>query len=187
MVASIRHFVSRSTGLRYLVFGVGLVLLLSSWFVLYVWTLIGTEALLVPWGFGGTWYTPPALGTVPRTINDFFGTIGKDVPSLIFVLVSGGIVAVRMLRSSNRTWLPLVFFLANVVFLAADLLATSFSWSLSNWVVGPRIGIDTGYHRTWYGIAASGLLWIIFWVVLIKLPLEGRGKLAKPAPSASIA
>ncbi len=185
MTASTHHFIRQSTGLRYLVFALGLMLLLFSWFVLYELMSLKTEALLAPWQDGCRWYTCPALGTVPRTINDFFTGFGRDLPSIIFVLVCGGIFAMRARQSKDRAWLPLVFFLANVVFVAADLLAISLSWSLSDRVVGPRMGIDAGYHRTWYGIAATCILWVMFWILLLKLPVEGREKLAKLGPTAS--
>ncbi len=163
---------------RGLVFALGTVALLATFSVLYGWISLGTEALLAPWPCDCSWYKPPALGTLQRTLNDFFAGAGRDVPSLVFVLIVGIIVGRRTWRAKDRTWLPLVFSGANIVFFAADLVATDLSWALSNWVVGPRIGIDAGYHRTWYVIAASGILWIVFWVVLIRLPIHDRPRTA---------
>ncbi len=183
MTASARHFLNWSTGLRYLVFVLGMVVLLFSWYVLYVLVSLMTEALLAPW-HDCSWFTCPPLGTISRAVNDFFAGFGRDLPSLVFVLISGGIFARRTWRSRDRTWLPLVFFLANVVFVAADLSAATLSWSLSDRMVGPRIGIDDGYHRTWYGIVATCILWVVFWIILAKLPLGRRAEAKRLAPSA---
>jgi hypothetical protein len=91
------------------------------------------------------------------------------------VLISAGILAVKSWRAKNRTWLPLTFALADVVLFAAGLAATSLCWVLIDWVVGPRVGgIDAGYHRTWYGIAAHLVLWIVFWICLVRLPIKGE-------------
>ncbi len=154
------------------IFALGILLLLATGFVMYLWISIGTEALLVPWQCECTWDTRPAVGTMQRTLNDFFGSSGRDVPSLFFVLVTGAIMAIRTRHAKNRTWLPLLFAMANMVLLAAHVVAISLAWSLSDSIVGPRVGIDAGYHRTWYGIAATGILWIAFWLVLIRLPMK---------------
>ncbi len=163
-----------STPWQYLAFAAGIVLLFGTWTVLYVWFELGTEAMLVPWHCECTWDTRPALGTIARAVNDFFAGPGRSLPAQLFVLVSAGIFAVKSWRAKNRTWLPLTFALANVVLLAAGLVAASLSGAVSDWMVGPRVGIDAGYHRTWYGIAAHLMLWIAFWICLVRLPF-GRG------------
>ncbi len=157
-----------------LIFALGILVLLASGVVLYFWISLGTEALLAPWPCDCSGYRPPAVGTMQRTLNDFFAGPGRDVPSLIFVLVTGAIVAIRTRHAKNRTWLPLLFAMANVVLLAAHIVAISLAWSLSDSIVGPRVGIDAGYHRTWYGIAATCIFWIAFWLVLLRLPIPTR-------------
>lgn len=161
---------------QHLAFAAGIVLLFGSWIVLYVGFELATGALLVPWHCECAWDTRPALDTLARAVNDFFAGPGRLLPSQLFVLISAGIFAVRSWRAQHRTWLPLTFALANVVLFAADLAVTSLSWAVSDWVVGPSSGgIDAGYHRTWYGIAAHLMLWIAFSICLVRLPI-GREK-----------
>jgi hypothetical protein len=172
--------------LNYLVFAVGTVLLIGTLAVWNAWVSLGTEALLVPWQCNCSWDTRPALGTLPRTLNDFFEVQGQDLPSLIFLLITGSICLARILRAKKRTWLPWMFSLASLLFLVADLFVTNLSWSLSDWIVGPRLGIDAGYHRTWYVLLADLILWIAFWVILIKLPIEKRAEVVKHPPAAHL-
>ncbi len=182
MTSQVRLPKKMSTALHYLVFVLSLLLLMGSWIVLWWWISLGTEALLVPWPCCG-WYTPPTIGTWQRVLNDFFDTTGSDLPSLIYILTSSSIFAIKTWQAKNRTWLPLLFFLGNLLFLVADLLAITLSWRLSDWVVGMRMGgIDNGYHRTWYGILATLLLWIIFWITLIKFPIEREGNIPNQTP-----
>ncbi len=141
MIAQARSLNRIPTLLHYLVFAIGVLVLLATGFVLYGWTSLGTEALLVPWQCDCTWDTRPAVGTVPRALNDFFAASGRDLPSLVFILVTGAIVAIRTWRAKHRTWLPLLFSMASIVFLAADVVATVLTGSLSDWVVGPRAGV----------------------------------------------
>jgi hypothetical protein len=160
-----------------LVFAAGAILLAGSWYILYRWIMLDTQALLVPWYCDCTWDTRPALGTVARTINDFFLGPGDDLPSLLFVSLGMALFIVKTRRARDKTWLPLFFLLANLLFIAADLALTSLSWSLSDWVVGTRGGIvDAGYHRTWYGIVSDLGLWGVYFLVLAALPrLRMRG------------
>jgi hypothetical protein len=88
---------------------------------------------------------------------------------MALVLTAATIFGVRMRRAENRVWLPLAFFLANVLLLAADLLMTQLSWALSNRLVGPRVGgIDAGYDRTGYGIISHLMLYGVFFLALAK-------------------
>jgi hypothetical protein len=160
---------------RLAVFMVGILLLIGTWVVWYEWISLDTEALLVPWyccrgdplccdsNF-------PALGTWSRVLNDFFYDFpGNTLPSLAFIFINVSLFGLKVLRAKNKTWLPLVFFLANTLLLVVDQLVTVLSWSLSDWLVGPRVGgIDAGYHRTWYGIASHLILWGLFFVALAK-------------------
>ncbi len=185
MTSQVRPPKKMLTALRYLVFAISLLLLIGSWVTLWWQTALATEALLVPWHCCG-WNIQPAIGTWQRTLNDFFETTGSELPSLIFILASGSIFAVKSWRAKNRTWLPLLFFLGNLIFFAAHLLAITLSWKLSNWVIGPRLGgIDNGYHRTWYGIVGTLLLWITFWISLIRLPIGKQANIAKQMPAHS--
>jgi len=164
----------------------GSCLLIGSWVVLYWWQLLSTEALLVPWyccDLGAL----PALGTWQRAVNDFFAALpGSILPSVAIVTTGVAIFGVRMRRAENRVWLPLAFFLANVLLLAADLLMTQLSWALSNRLVGPRVGgIDAGYDRTWYGIVSHLMLYSVFFLALAKagFPRRWQGMSSHLAPS----
>ena len=128
---------------------IGLLLLIGIWLILFWWVSLFTEALLVP-GYCCSLDSLLAVGTWQRAINDFFNTLpGSILPSLTMVLISGFIFVARVSQAKNRVWLPITFFLAYVLLLAADLIVTNLSWALSNWIVGPRVGgIDAGYHRT---------------------------------------
>lgn len=154
---------------------VGSGLLIGSWVALYWWGSLFTEALLVPW-YCCDPATLPALGTWQRTVNDFFAApLGSILPSMALVLTAVTIFGVRMRRAENRVWLPLAFFLANMLFLAADLFVTELSWALSNWLVGPRVsGIDAGYDRTWYGIISHLMLYGVFFLALAKARFPRR-------------
>jgi hypothetical protein len=117
------------------------------------------------------------LGTWQRTINDFFAVFpGTILPSFLFILIEIIIFSFKFPRSDNRTWLPAAFALANFLFLAADLTVTNLSWTVSNWLVGPRVGIDAGFHRTWYGIVAHLILWTIFFLILARAKFPGNSK-----------
>lgn len=154
------------------IFTIGLVLLLTSWVIVYWWTALFTEALLVPWYCCGQ-DSIPAIGTWQRTINDFFNEFpGSALPSLTFVTISIAIFISRLSKAKNRVWLPAIFFLAFVILLAADLAVTNLSWAISSWIVGPwRGALDVGYHRTWYGIVSHLALWCIFFAILAKVKI----------------
>lgn len=184
MIANVRLFKNVSSSMPYLIFGVGLVLLLVSWWAWYAMIGFSTEALLVPWYCDCSWDTRPALGILQRTINDFFDTSGRELPSQLFILISTTIFTIRTWRAKNKTWFPLMFFLASLVFLVADLVVADLSWSLSDWMVGAQLGrIDAGYHRTWYGILSELALWLIFFVILIRIPPSRSTDVAKYKPA----
>ncbi len=114
-------------------------LLIGSWVVLYWLQLLSTEALLAPWyccDLGAL----PALGTWQRTVNDFFAApLGSILPSVALVLTGITIFGVRMRRAENPVWLPLAFFLANMLLLAADLFVTELSWAHQTAWTGPGL------------------------------------------------
>lgn len=170
MITQVRRLQSTSNLTPRTVFAVGLILLIGTWAIWYWWMSLFTEALLVPW-YCCSQDTLPALGTWQRVINDFFDTLpGSLLPSLTFIFINASIFGVKVLRAKNKTWLPLTFVFANILLLMADLFVTSLSWSLSDWLVGPRVGgIDAGYHRTWYGIVSHLILWSIFFMTLAKV------------------
>jgi hypothetical protein len=153
----------------YTIFTVGLLLLIGSWIVLYWWAALFTEALLVPWRCCGL-ETIPSPDTWQRVINDFFANSpGRHLPSILLVAVSAAVLAVRLNRAKRKTWIPMIFLLAHILLFGADLIVTGMSWGLSNLIVGPRVGgIDAGFHRTWYGIAAHFILWTAFFGFWLK-------------------
>jgi hypothetical protein len=78
------------------IFSIGFILLHASWVILYWWTALFTEALLVPW-YCCSQDSLPTLGTWQRTPNDFFNEIpGRALPSLKFVVISVAIYISRL-------------------------------------------------------------------------------------------
>lgn len=152
------------------IFLTGLILVAAIWVVLFWWVSLFTEALLVPW-YCCNLDTLPAVGTWQRALNDFFSQPpGSLLPSVTMVLISLLIFINRLSRAKNRMWVPLLFVIAFVFLIGADLLVTNLSWAISNWIVGPRTGgIDAGYHRTWYGILSHLLLWMVFFFTLVEV------------------
>jgi len=59
--------------------------------------------------------------------------------SMTLVLTGATIFGVRRRRAENRVWLPLAFFLANVLLLAADLFMTQLSWAHQTAWTGPGL------------------------------------------------
>jgi hypothetical protein len=114
----------------------------------------------------------PAVGTLERTLSDFFrASPGKHLPSLVFVAVNASIFASRMLKARRKAWLPFLFVLLNVLYLAASIWLVGISWSISEWVVGPLTSAYKGYDRTWYGIVLHLLLWGILFFVMGRVSL----------------
>lgn len=139
-----------------LAFLLGVVLLLGTWVVLYWTESLFTESHLVGYYCCVSEQDLPAMGTLERTISDFFRTSpGKHWPSLLFVSVSASIFTTRMRKARGKVWLPFVFALFNIFYLVVDFWLMGVSWSISDWVVGPLRGAYKGYHRTWYGIVSQ--------------------------------
>ena len=150
-------------------FAVSFLFLITSWIILFWWMTLFTEAFLVPWYCCGV-EALPSLGTWQRTINDFFaGSPGRYLPSIGLITVNAYLLVVRLARARTKAWIPIVFFLANILLLAGDIFVTNISWMLSNWIVGSRVGgIDAGFHRTWYGIAFHLVFWAMFFAFLAR-------------------
>ncbi len=155
-----------------LAFLLGVALLLGTWAVLYWAESLFTESHLVGYYCCVSEQDLPAMGTLERTISDFFRTSpGKHLPSLLFVSVGVGIFTTRVRKARRKTWLPFFFVLVNILYLVVDFWLVGVSWAISDWVVGPLTSVYKGYHRTWYGIVSHLLLWGVFFFVIAWLSL----------------
>jgi len=156
-----------------LAFLLGVALLLGTWVVLYWTESLFTESHLVGYYCCVSEQDLPAMGTLERTISDFFRTSpGKHLPSLFFISVSASIFTTRMRKARGEVWLPFFFALFNIFYLVVDFWLMGVSWLISDSVVGPLMSAYKGYHRTWYGIVSHLLLWGVFflavaWVSLV--------------------
>jgi hypothetical protein len=148
----------------------GITLLLGTWVVLYWSESLFTESHLVGYYCCVTEQDLPAVGTWERALSDFFrASPGKHVPSVVFVVVNAGIFASRMLKARRKAWLPFLFVLFNVVYLAVDFWLVGISWTISEWALGPVLSAYKGYDRTWYGIVLHLLSWGIFFFVMVRV------------------
>ena len=163
------------------VFLVGALLWVLSCLLLIFWLDLATEAMLVPWYCCDPDALPPP-GTWQRTLNDFFAAFpGRILPALVFIVIEGLIFRTRGKQAGDRTWLPILFFGANILLFLVSMVATDLTWWLSNTLVGLRVGgIDAGYHRTWYGITSHLALWILFLAALAKIRLPGDWRQSMP-------
>ena len=152
-----------------LAFLLGVILLLGTWVVLYWAESFFTESHLVGYYCCVSEQDLPAIGTLERTISDFFRiSPGKHLPSLLFVSINASIFASRVLKARGKVWLPFLFVLFNALYLALDFWLVSVSWSISSRIVGPLTSAYKGYHRTWYGIVLHLLLWGVFFFTLAR-------------------
>lgn len=139
-------------------------LLLTSYFFLYVTMLMATEAYLVPWDI-----VPgrPAIGTWQRALNDFFeAKPGAILPAAVVIGASVLLFLIRIVREQNRLHLTLTIAASNLLFFVLlpvlGLLANQIPLL---WLPTPRPELDVGYHRTWPSLASTGgLLLALLWV-----------------------
>lgn len=163
-----------------LLLSVGTLLLVGTWVAMYWSESLFTESHLVGYYCCVEAQDLPAVGTVERTLSDFFrASPGRHLVPLILVGANGGLFASRILKARQKAWLPFLFVLLNVVYLLAGFRLVEVSWAISEWVVGPVTGAYRGYDRTWYGIVWHCILWgIFFWgtarASLLAVPREQR-------------
>lgn len=143
---------------------VGIGALIGTWMLLFVAVAGITEAWMAPWDVR---LNRPALGTIERTLNDFF----EEEPGAIMfagllVTISVGLFLTRMVFSANRTRIPWTFAAANLGFVFVGIpLAAGTNVLPYLWLPQPRPEPDIGYHLVWPSalslLALGGvLLWM---------------------------
>lgn len=161
----------RAKSMLPILFVLGIVLLVGTWIALYWGESLFTESHLVGYYCCVTEQDLPALGTLERTLSDFFRTLpGMHLPSLFFVAANASLFAISMRRGSrNYWWLPFLFIAFNIFYLLVDFELMVVSWSISDRLVGPQTSAYKGYHRTWYGIVLHLALWAAYFFILSRV------------------
>lgn len=129
-----------------LMFASGCVALCVAWQFLFVFVAAFTEIFLVPWDTAGT---PPPLGTLARTVNDFFeAPPGALLPSWL-TLAGSMWLLLRALRSGRTlAWQPWRFALLAFGYVAMGMLVMAVGIGLNNLILPfPPNGDDPGFHR----------------------------------------
>ncbi len=164
---------------KIVLFFCGVIGLVGTWFFLWILLAAATEGWLVPWD---TVPGRPPLGTIARTINDFFEIApGAVLPSTFFVLVSLVVFLLRFTRSDNKVSLLFFFAASNFVFGVLVILLASFSLQLPNlWLSQPRPRFDTGFHQTWPAIVITVIL------VMFLFALQLRWNLSSESESSNV-
>jgi hypothetical protein len=148
----------------------GIILVMGTWVVLYWAEALFTESHLVGYYCCVSEQDLPAVGTLERTLGDFFRTFpGQYLPSFFFVGVNASIFAKGRLKMRGKVWFPLLFALFNALYLVLSTWLAGVSWSISDRVVGPLTSVYKGYHRTWYGIVLHLALWGVFFLALTRV------------------
>ncbi len=151
---------SLSRPLRIALFISGLVVLLVSWWALFVYLAAWTEGILAPWDVDKR--ALPPISTFPRTVNDFFEGSGWWLPAGITVLLSACLTSAR-LRRAGSLW-------ARVPWESA---ATNLGFGLLLFLVGYPAGMADSAWRARFGlpdvphfylldIGVALLLWVAY-------------------------
>jgi hypothetical protein len=151
-----------------ILFVLGIVVLVGTWMALYWGESLFTESHLVGYYCCVTEQDLPALGTLERTLSDFFRTLpGMHPPSLVFVGVNVCLFAISMRRGGGSYWwLPFLFVAFNVLYLLVDFELMAASWAIGDRLLGPQTSVYKGYRRTWYGILLHLMLYAAYVVTL---------------------
>lgn len=171
------YYFSFPKSMRTGVFFVGLILLVGSWIVLYWVESLFTESHLVSYSCCLAEQELPLPGSIERVINDFFThSPGSYLPSLIFIVINIYVFVATTRIADEKQWLPFMFIGFNLIYVAFSLGLVTFSWLISDLLVGPQTTAYTGYHRTWYGIVFHFTLWAGFFMTIwyIKKPMALR-------------
>ena len=156
-----------------LLIGIGVVLLGSTWTILYWSEALFTESHLVGYYCCVTEQDLPAPGTLERRASDFFRTSpGKHLPPVIFVAANASLFGASMWSAHRRVrWqLPLLFVALGALYLLVDFGLVGISWRISDRVLGPQTSPYSGYRRTGYGIVLHLMLWLGYLVALARIP-----------------
>jgi len=151
----------------------GIIALVGTWFFLWIWLAAATEGWLVPWD---TAPGRPPVGTIARTVNDFFEVApGAILPSTFFVLVSAILFVLRFTRTGNKVSLLFFFAVSNFIFGVLAILLTSVAHQLPHlWLSQPRPRLDIGFHQTWPAIVITAILIIFLFAVQLRWSLSLR-------------
>jgi hypothetical protein len=154
-----------------ILFVLGVVVLIGTWLVLYWAEALFTESHLVGYYCCVTEQDLPALGTLERTLSDFFrNSPGMYLPSLIFVAVNISLFAISAwCMGRSGWWLPYLFIVLNILYVLVDFWLVSVSWSISTGIVGPQANAYKGYNRTWYGIVIHFIWWGGYFFILSRM------------------
>ena len=158
------------------IFSVGIILLIGTWYLLFLWLMAMTESWLVPWD---TWGEPvrPPVGTSARTVNDFFESgFGSYLPALIIIVTSLGLFTAKAaFLKTQRALLPWLFAVSNFIFVLSSLVVAFVGWQLADlWLSQPRPEIDVGYHRTWPMIVMTIVMLAFLMTTQARVNLEWR-------------
>jgi len=147
----------------------GVLLLIGTWYFLFMYVAAMTEGWLVPWDCWPASERPP-LGTWARTVNDFFEIPpGSILPGVVVVTISAGIFLSRTSRATKRTLLPLAFATTNLLLLVVDVFLVAVAHQLPDLWRAPN---DIGYHQTWPSILVTTILLSALFVVQLKIDIE---------------
>ena len=142
----------------------GILALLTSWALLFFWLMLATELIFAPWD---TAVTRPEIGTLQRTLNDFFETSPGNL-SLAALGVGGSMM---LTITAIRRGYTNLFRLAGINLLCFGILIAVFTpvALLNNAIFPyPPVLYDPtyhGYHRSvlpggvMLAICAGWLLW----------------------------
>ncbi|MCC6617104.1 MAG: hypothetical protein IT320_26765 [Anaerolineae bacterium] len=143
--------------------GLGALVIVALVPVFFVTALL-TEFILVPWD---TAITRPEMGTLARTVNDFFEVAPGSflIPAMIALV--GGVLSLRALRRDASVRALLKLFGGHLLFAAGLLILSTLAFMITNWLHPyPPVTFDPtfhGYHRSILpGIAVLAL--IVGWI-----------------------
>lgn len=158
----------RSRGMLFILFVLGLVVLVGTWIALYWGESLFTESHLVGYYCCVSEQDLPAPGSLERSMSDFFRTLpGMHLPSLVFVGANLCLFIFIMWRGGGHYWwLPFLFVAFNTLYLLVDFELMVASWSISDRLIGPQTSAYAGYSRTWYGIVMHLMLWAAYLLTL---------------------
>lgn len=139
--------------MRKLYFIGGLILLTATWLGSWIWFVTVTEGLLVPWD---TIPIRPPVGTLERTINDFFEVPpGAYSLAVLFLALDAVLFIIRLWNAASKTWLPLIFAITNALFLLITTVLISWARALTDlWLPYPLLGVGFGRN----GLAILGTI-----------------------------
>ena len=160
---------TKNSALRIAGFFLGVLALLTTWFLVYFLIAAYVEGLLAPWDV--TEVGEPLPGTLPRRVNDFFeGPPGDFLASRLTVLLGALLLSRRLVRE-RTPWALWQVAAANVVFLGGSFLL---GWVGGSLEVARRQQLSLlltapGFHL--WAIAGVG----VSWLGLLYLYAKGSG------------